>query len=129
MYGSMYAPVHGSLAHVHASDSDVQYKYSRSWDAPALAVASTIYAACLGCATRAISAKLAAPARVALLSHTEAHAAIAHMPRLAVCVHVTLWSAACFTLVALSASPAVEARARAVALAPAKIFKTNVQLK
>jgi hypothetical protein len=102
------------ICHIHACTHAIHV------NAPALAVASDIYAACLGCATRAIGAKLAAPARVALLSHTEAHAAIAHMPRLAVCVHVTLWSAACFTLVALSASPAVEARARAVALAPAE---------
>jgi hypothetical protein len=52
--------------------------------APALAVARSIYAACLCCATRLTGAKLAARARAALLSHTEAHAAIAHMPRLAV---------------------------------------------
>jgi hypothetical protein len=83
--------------------------------------ARSIYAARLCRATRLTGAKLAARARAALLSHTEAHAAIAHMPRLAVCIHVTLLRAACCRLVAVCASPPVEARARPVALAPEQL--------
>ncbi len=89
---------------------------------PSFSIACGIDLADRGFTTRLVGAILAAAARLALLSCTEAHAAVAHATTAAVCIDTTLLAGFHITV---SARPAAEACACTIALAPAKIHRNS----